>query len=69
MRLAQRPSTERSDLDFFVIVRPGTKPAWLANLDWLAAAHPLAWAFANIAAPASYRKFLLLEASPCSSSE
>jgi hypothetical protein len=36
-----------SDLDFFVIVRPGSKPAWLANLDWLAAAHPVAWAFAN----------------------
>jgi hypothetical protein len=38
-----------SDLDFFVIVRAGCKPAWLANLDWLAAAHPLAWAFRNTA--------------------
>ena len=36
-----------SDLDFFVIVRAGAKPAYLANLDWLAAAHPLAWAFRN----------------------
>lgn len=38
-----------SDLDFFVLVRPGRKAAYLANLDWLAAAHPLAWAFANTA--------------------
>lgn len=38
-----------SDLDFFVIVRPGTKPGYLADLDWLAAAHPLEWAFANTA--------------------
>jgi hypothetical protein len=36
-----------SDLDFFVIVRPGTKPAFLQSLDWLAAAHPIAWSFAN----------------------
>lgn len=40
---------EHSDLDFFVIVRPGAKPAYLARLDWLEAAHPLAWAFANTA--------------------
>ncbi len=38
-----------SDLDFFVIVRPGAKPRYLADLDWLAAAHPLDWAFANTA--------------------
>jgi hypothetical protein len=36
-----------SDLDFFVLVRPGAKPAYIASLDWLAAAHPLAWQFAN----------------------
>ncbi|MBL8328034.1 MAG: hypothetical protein JNJ71_04215 [Rubrivivax sp.] len=36
-----------SDLDFFVLVRPGSKPGYLSSLDWLAAAHPLAWAFAN----------------------
>lgn len=38
-----------SDLDFFVIVRPGAKPQYLADLGWLAAAHPLEWAFANTA--------------------
>lgn len=38
-----------SDLDFFVLVRPGSKRAYLANLEWLAAARPLAWAFANTA--------------------
>jgi hypothetical protein len=36
-----------SDLDFFVIVRPSTKPAYLNSLDWLAAARPLVWSFAN----------------------
>ncbi len=36
-----------SDLDFFVVVRAGAKPGYLAHLDWLAAAHPLAWAFRN----------------------
>lgn len=36
-----------SDLDFFVIVRSGTKPGYLAQLDWLAVAHPLAWTFRN----------------------
>jgi hypothetical protein len=36
-----------SDLDFFVIVQPGAKPAYLEQLDWLAAAHPVAWSFAN----------------------
>lgn len=36
-----------SDLDFFVVVRPGAKPAYLADLGWLEAAAPLAWSFAN----------------------
>jgi hypothetical protein len=38
-----------SDLDFFAIVEPGTKASYLDNLDWLAAAHPLAWHFQNTA--------------------
>ena len=38
-----------SDLDFFVIVRPGAKAAYVRELDWLAAAHPIAWAFKNTA--------------------
>ncbi|KPF70442.1 hypothetical protein IP84_01560 [beta proteobacterium AAP99] len=38
-----------SDLDFFVIVRPGAKAAYVRELDWLAAAHPIAWAFQNTA--------------------
>lgn len=36
-----------SDLDFFVIVKPGLKPRYLQNLDWLAAVHPLAYYFLN----------------------
>lgn len=36
-----------SDLDFFVFVRDGAKQRYIANLDWLAAAHPLAWHFQN----------------------
>jgi hypothetical protein len=36
-----------SDLDFFVIVRPGAKAGYLASLSWLEAAHPLTWSFAN----------------------
>ena len=38
-----------SDLDFFAIVEPGSKAGYIANLDWLAAAHPLAWHFQNTA--------------------
>src|SRR5574338_611622 len=38
-----------SDLDFFVIVKPGCKPDYLASLEWLAAVHPLAYAFLNTA--------------------
>ncbi len=36
-----------SDLDFFVIVETGHKAAYLNNLDWLAAAHPIAYARKN----------------------
>ena len=36
-----------SDLDFFAVVEPGAKERFLQNLDWLAAAHPLAWHFQN----------------------
>lgn len=38
-----------SDLDFFVLVRPGAKRRYIADLDWLAAAHPLAWHYQNTA--------------------
>jgi len=38
-----------SDLDFFVLVSDGAKARYLGNLDWLAAAHPLAWNFQNTA--------------------
>jgi len=36
-----------SDLDFFVLVSDGAKRRYIENLDWLAAAHPLAWHFRN----------------------
>ena len=36
-----------SDLDFFAIVQRGHKARYLANLDWLAAAHPIAWHYRN----------------------
>lgn len=36
-----------SDLDFFVIVDPGSKARYIDCLDWLEAAHPLAWHFRN----------------------
>lgn len=38
---------EYSDLDFFVFVRAGEKPRFIANLDWLENAHALAYAFLN----------------------
>jgi hypothetical protein len=38
-----------SDLDFFVLVADGAKARYLHPLDWLAAAHPLAWHFQNTA--------------------
>jgi hypothetical protein len=36
-----------SDLDFFVLVKDGAKQRFIGNLDWLAAAQPLAWHFQN----------------------
>lgn len=36
-----------SDLDFFVVVREGSKANYLANLEWMEHAHPVAWAFQN----------------------
>ncbi len=36
-----------SDLDFFVVVEPGHKSRYIDRLDWLEAAHPLAWHFRN----------------------
>jgi len=38
-----------SDLDFFAVVETGCKARYLGQLDWLAAAHPLAWHFQNTA--------------------
>lgn len=36
-----------SDLDFFAIVEPGYKQAYLDDLDWLSAVSPVAYCFAN----------------------
>jgi hypothetical protein len=36
-----------SDLDFFVIVKPGYKAAFIQNLDWLTSIRPAAFAFQN----------------------
>ncbi|MEW5829177.1 MAG: hypothetical protein AB1846_09840 [Chloroflexota bacterium] len=45
------PELERldaySDLDFFAIVEPGYKQAYLDDLDWLASLCPVAYCFAN----------------------
>jgi len=38
---------EFSDLDFFVVARPGRKAGHLADLGWLADAHPLEWQLRN----------------------
>ena len=38
---------EYSDLDFFAVVTPGSKQALLDDLGWLAAVHPVAYAFRN----------------------
>ena len=38
---------EFSDLDFFVIVEPGYKQAFIDNLDWLTSIRPLAFSFLN----------------------
>ncbi|MEF2966254.1 hypothetical protein V3851_10465 [Paenibacillus sp. M1] len=36
-----------SDLDFFVIVKPGCAPMFIDHLDWLDDVHPLAYQFRN----------------------
>jgi hypothetical protein len=38
-----------SDLDFFVIVEPGAKAAFIDDLWWLASPSPLVWSFRNTA--------------------
>lgn len=38
---------EYSDLDFFVAVSPGSKAAYLENLDWLSEIYPVAYVFRN----------------------
>jgi len=38
---------EYSDLDFFVIVKPGQKNRYIDRLDWLEEIHPLAYSFKN----------------------
>ena len=38
---------EWSDLDFFAIVEPGRKQAFIDDLGWLAEPAPLAWSFRN----------------------
>ncbi len=40
---------EFSDLDFFVLVEPGTKQQFLTDLSWLSSICPIAYAFANTA--------------------
>ncbi len=36
-----------SDLDFFAIVQPGNKQAFIENLDWLERVYPVAYVFKN----------------------
>ncbi len=36
-----------SDLDFFVVVKDGYKPEFIANLDWLSRVRPISFAFKN----------------------
>jgi len=38
---------EYSDLDFFVVVKPGEKNRYIDRLDWLEDVHPLAYSFKN----------------------
>ncbi|NMH72530.1 hypothetical protein HF078_05535 [Bacillus sp. RO2] len=38
---------EFSDLDFFVIVKPGYKTRFIELLDWISASHPIDYAFKN----------------------
>jgi hypothetical protein len=36
-----------SDLDFFLVVEPGAKARYIADLSWLGRAHALVWSFRN----------------------
>ena len=36
-----------SDLDFFALVEPGHQEAYIRDLGWLTAVHPIAWSFRN----------------------
>ncbi|WP_059047214.1 hypothetical protein [Paenibacillus rubinfantis] len=38
---------EFSDLDFFLLVAPGSKERFIRRLDWLEEAHPLSYSFLN----------------------
>src|SRR6478609_8610954 len=39
---------EHSDADFFVVVDdPASRDRYLADIDWLEAAHPVVWSFEN----------------------
>jgi len=40
---------EWSDLDFFAVMRPGTKARYIDTIDWLAGAGPILWGFRNTA--------------------
>jgi len=40
---------EYSDLDFFAIVRKGSKQRFIDNLDWLSSVYDIAWCFKNTA--------------------
>lgn len=40
---------EWSDLDFFAVVQPGTKRAYIEDLGWLSRIRPIAYRFANTA--------------------
>ncbi|MDU2242835.1 MAG: hypothetical protein E7E23_19915 [Paenibacillus sp.] len=44
---------EFSDLDFFLLVAPGSKERFIRRLDWLEEAHPLCYSFMN--APVGYK--------------
>lgn len=38
---------EHSDLDFFLVVDDGAKPAYLESIDWLEQSHPVGYSFRN----------------------
>jgi hypothetical protein len=47
--LEQQRLDEWSDLDFFAVVAPGSKAAFIQDLDWLERAAPVAYCFQNTA--------------------